>query len=63
MWWVKGNIYVIVKNVKLLFNFKVSWICFDILYFLFIYFFLMILFVLLDIMLVLLMFGYLIMIL
>ena len=57
--WVKGNIYVIVKNAKLLFNPKASRIRFDILYFLSIYFLLMTSLVLSDIMLVLSMSGYL----
>ncbi|MDK6327172.1 hypothetical protein QP182_26125, partial [Escherichia coli] len=55
--WVKGNIYVIVKNAKLLFNPKASRIRFDILYFLSIYFLLMTSLVLSDIMLVLSMSG------
>lgn len=51
--WVKGNIYVIVKNAKLLFDKKAKRIRFDILYFLSIYFLLMTSLVLSDIFLVL----------
>ncbi|OQQ75013.1 glycosyl transferase family 2 [Ligilactobacillus salivarius] len=39
--WVKGNIYVILKNLKLLFNPKSKAIRFDLIYFLSIYFLLM----------------------
>lgn len=39
--WVKGNIYVIIKNFKLLFNKKARRIRFDIIYFLSVYFFLL----------------------
>lgn len=39
--WVKGNIYVILKNLKLLFDLKARKIWFDLLYFLAIYFLLM----------------------
>ncbi|MGC3141996.1 glycosyltransferase family 2 protein, partial [Enterococcus faecalis] len=56
---VIGNIYVIVKNSKLLFNPKASRIRFDIIYFLSIYFLLMTSLVLSDIMFVLSMSGYL----
>lgn len=57
--WVKGNIYVIVKNTKLIFHPKAKRIRFDILYFLSIYFLLMTSLVLSDIMLVLSVSGYL----
>lgn len=56
--WVKGNIYVIVKNAKLLFDSKAKRIRFDILYFLSIYFLLMTALVLSDIFLVLSVAGY-----
>lgn len=39
--WVKGNIYVIIKNLPLLFDKKASKVKFDIFYFLFIYFLLL----------------------
>lgn len=57
--WVKGNIYVIVKNAKLLFNPKARRIWFDIFYFLSVYFLLMTSLVLSDIMLILSVSGYL----
>ncbi|MBO0469394.1 glycosyltransferase family 2 protein [Enterococcus sp. DIV0242_7C1] len=57
--WVKGNIYVIVKNAKLIFHPSAKRIRFDILYFLSIYFLLMTSLVLSDIMLVLSVSGYL----
>lgn len=56
--WVKGNIYVIVKNTRLLFEPKARRIRFDILYFLSIYFLLMTSLVLSDIFLVLSVSGY-----
>ncbi|MGL4697329.1 glycosyltransferase [Enterococcus larvae] len=56
--WVKGNIYVIVKNAKLLFDPKARKIRFDILYFLSIYFLLMTSLVLSDVFLVLSVSGY-----
>lgn len=56
--WVKGNIYVIVKNAKLLFDHRARKIRFDILYFLSIYFLLMTSLVLSDIFLVLSVSGY-----
>lgn len=51
--WVKGNIYVIVKNAPLLFNVKARKIRFDILYFLSIYFLLMTSLVVSDVLLLL----------
>ncbi len=57
--WVKGNIYVIVKNAKLLFNPQARRIWFDIFYFLSVYFLLMTSLVLSDIMLILSVSGYL----
>ncbi len=51
--WVKGNIYVILKNLKLLFDKKARGIWFDLLYFLSIYFLLMTSLVLSDIVFVL----------
>lgn len=56
--WVKGNIYVIVKNAKLLFDRRARKIRFDILYFLSIYFLLMTSLVLSDVFLVLSISGY-----
>ncbi|MGC6767637.1 glycosyltransferase [Enterococcus sp. LJL51] len=56
--WVKGNIYVIVKNAKLLFDKRARKIRFDILYFLSIYFLLMTSLVLSDVFLVLSVSGY-----
>ncbi|MHC5216284.1 glycosyltransferase family 2 protein [Enterococcus sp. LJL128] len=56
--WVKGNIYVIVKNAKLLFDKRAGKIRFDILYFLSIYFLLMTSLVLSDVFLVLSVSGY-----
>lgn len=56
--WVKGNIYVIVKNAKLLFEPRARKIRFDILYFLSIYFLLMTSLVLSDVFLVLSVSGY-----
>lgn len=56
--WVKGNIYVIVKNAKLLFDPRAKSIRFDILYFLSIYFLLMTSLVLSDVFLVLSVSGY-----
>lgn len=57
--WVKGNIYVIVKNAKLLFDPSARRIHFDILYFLSIYFLLMTSLILSDALLVLSVSGYL----
>lgn len=56
--WVKGNIYVIVKNAPLLFNAKARKIRFDILYFLSIYFLLMTSLVVSDVLLLLNLMGY-----
>lgn len=56
--WVKGNIYVIVKNFKLLFNPKARRIRFDILYFLSVYFLLLTSLVLSDVMFLLSVSGY-----
>lgn len=56
--WVKGNIYVIVKNARLLFDPKARKIRFDILYFLSIYFLLMTSLVVSDVLLVLNLMGY-----
>lgn len=56
--WVKGNIYVIIKNAKLLFNPKARRIHFDLLYFLSIYFLLMTSLVLSDTVFVLSVAGY-----
>jgi len=56
--WAKGNIYVIVKNVPLLFDRSASRIHFDILYFLSIYFLLLTSLVTSDILLVLHALGY-----
>ena len=57
--WVKGNIYVIVKNTPLLFDRKARKIRFDILYFLSIYFLLMTSLVVSDTLLVMNLMGYL----
>lgn len=56
--WVKGNIYVIIKNFKLLFNPKARRIRFDILYFLSIYFLLLSSLILSDAMFLLSVSGY-----
>lgn len=56
--WVKGNIYVIVKNAPLLFDSKARKIRFDILYFLSIYFMLMTSLVVSDALLLLNLMGY-----
>lgn len=56
--WVKGNIYVIVKNAKLLFDRRARKIRFNIPYFLSIYFLLMTSLVLSDVFLVLSISGY-----
>ncbi|MHA6531789.1 glycosyltransferase family 2 protein [Paenibacillus sp. BAC0078] len=56
--WAKGNIYVIVKNIPLLFNKSAAKIRFDILYYLSIYFLLLISLVTSDLLLVLHAMGY-----
>ncbi|MCR8842200.1 glycosyltransferase family 2 protein [Paenibacillus sp. SC116] len=56
--WAKGNIYVIVKNIPLLFNRSAKRIRFDILYFLSIYFLLLTSLVMSDILLILHALGY-----
>jgi cellulose synthase/poly-beta-1,6-N-acetylglucosamine synthase-like glycosyltransferase len=56
--WAKGNIYVIVKNIPLLFDRKASKIRFDILYYVSIYFLLLISLVTSDILLILHAMGY-----
>ncbi|MCL1630478.1 glycosyltransferase family 2 protein [Sporolactobacillus sp. CPB3-1] len=56
--WVKGNIYVIVKNTALLFNVKTKKIRFDIFYYIAIYFLLVLALVTSDLLLVLNFSGY-----
>lgn len=56
--WVKGNIYVIVKNFKLLFNKKARRIRFDLIYFLSVYFFLLSSLIISDITFILSVSGY-----
>lgn len=56
--WAKGNIYVIIKNIPLLFDRKARNIRFDILYFLSIYFLLLTSLVMSDILLILHALGY-----
>lgn len=56
--WAKGNIYVILKNLPLLFNRSASTIRFDILYFLSIYFLLLTSLVMSDLLLILHALGY-----
>lgn len=56
--WAKGNIYVIVKNIPLLFDRKAATVRFDILYFLSIYFLLLTSLVMSDILLILNALGY-----
>lgn len=56
--WAKGNIYVIVKNIPLLFDRKAAKIRFDILYYISIYFLLLISLVTSDILLILHAMGY-----
>ncbi|WNR42322.1 glycosyltransferase [Paenibacillus roseipurpureus] len=56
--WAKGNIYVIVKNIPLLFQSSARVVRFDILYFLSIYFFLLTSLVMSDVLLVLHALGY-----
>lgn len=56
--WVKGNVYVILKNLPLLFDPKARKIRFDLLYFLAIYFLLLTSLVVSDTILILNIFGY-----
>lgn len=56
--WVKGNVYVILKNLPLLFDSKARKIRFDLLYFLAIYFLLLTSLVVSDTILILNIFGY-----
>lgn len=56
--WVKGNVYVIIKNLPLLFDPKARKIRFDLLYFLAIYFLLLTSLVVSDTILILNIFGY-----
>lgn len=51
--WVKGNIYVVIKNLSLLFSLKASVIWFDLIYFMATYFLLMMALVLSDVVFVL----------